>query len=51
MSDIYTYAGKTKKSTYIQVYIRRPLQALCVLELSANPLSLSIVPLINCPTE
>ena len=33
------------------IYIRRPLQASWVSELSANPLTLSIVPLINCRSE
>ena len=36
---------------YICNHIRRPLQASCVSDLSAKPLTLSIVPLINCPTE
>ena len=36
---------------YIHVYIRRPLQASCVSELSTKPFTLSVVPLINCPID
>ena len=36
---------------YMHTYIRRPLQASCVSELSAKPLTLSVVPMIDCPID